>query len=51
MRGSDKRDRVCEAFRAGTPIDAAIRHAARPAKQQIRLAAKKKRSAGGSMAG
>jgi hypothetical protein len=51
MRGCDKRDRVSEAFRAGTPIDAAMRRAARLAKQQIRLAARKKRPAGRSRAG
>lgn len=51
MRGSDKRDRVSEAFRAGKPIDAAIRRAARLAKEQTQQAVKKKRRAGGSMAG
>jgi hypothetical protein len=51
MRGSDQRDRVSEAFRAGKPIDAALRRAARLAKAQARPATAKKRRAGGPIPG
>jgi hypothetical protein len=51
MRDSPKRDRVSDAFRAGKPIDAALRRAARLAKAQAQPAATKKRRAGGPIAG
>jgi hypothetical protein len=51
IRDRTKRDRVSEAFRAGKPIDAAIRRAARLAREQTRPAARKKRRAAGPVAG